>query len=924
MKRSFRGVSSICSCLAIALALLWLSGADSQDAPPRSTTIAAPNYDQLRTGDLADGKIVVPTNQVLSPAGRQVTFSGRPTDVALSSNGRLLAVLESGHVTTIDVQSGKIVSRVARSGGSFCGIVLSPDGKKLFASGIRGSIGAFDVEEYGQLEPRSPIRLPALVKQRSEDAAEGPAGPQTPKKEKSKSDADGKNAAAGLAIDSRGKLLYAVFNMRNTLAAIDIATGEIKREIPVGNAPYGVVLINDRAYVTNWAGRHPNKADATADSGTAGPVVVDPVRHIASDGSVSVVDLTAGREVTQIPVGLHPSGIAATPDMRHVLVANANSDTVSVIDTSNNKVIESISTRPAERLLFGSTPNAVVISADGKTVYVSNGANNAIAVIDFDPGHSKLRGCIPTGWYPGGIVLDSKRGELYVANVKGTGSRNQDWKGTRKVAGKEAFGYNSHDYLGSASLIPLPNAAQLAEQTKEVLANNRLTESISALAPPRPDQVPRPIPERHGEPSVIKHVLYIIKENRTYDQVFGDVERGEGDNSLCIYGREVTPNHHKLVDEFVLLDNFYCSGVLSADGHQWTNEAFVTDYLEKSFGGWPRSYPYWGGDAMAYAPTGFIWDNVLAHKKTLRVYGEFTQTTIEWKDAAKKSRPTFLDCYRDFTLQRGEIDIRSKAAIKTIEPYICPTAAGFTATVPDVHRAAQFINELAEFEKNGNLPTFMIMLLPNDHTAGTRPGTPTPAATVADNDVALGQIVEAVSRSKFWSQTAIFVVQDDPQNGFDHIDGHRTVGLVLSPYTRRGGIVDSTQYNQTSMVRTMELILGLPPMNQFDASATPMASCFADKPDFTPYKSVPNIVPLDEVNPSLASIRDPRQRYWTEMSIKQPLDDIDAADEDTLNRILWYAARGRDDTYPAWAISVVEDEDEDEVEEEERQKRKPQ
>lgn len=907
--------------LLIVFSIVLNLAVHAQDAGKPAATISGPNYDQLRTGDSADGKIVVPTNQVLSPVGRQVSFSGRPTDVALSADGRWLAVLENSRVTLIDPKEGKIVSRVPHGGGSFCGLVFSPDGKKLFASSIRGAIGVFEVEADGELEPEKPWRIPALGAPRGEDVAAGPSGPQEPKKEKAKNESDAKNAAGGLAIDSAGKTLWAVCNMRNSLTGFDLATGKIVREISVGNAPYGVVLVGNKAYVTNWAGRHPTAKDTKAESGTAGNVKVDPVRHIASDGSVSVVDLTTNREVAQVPVGLHPSGIASTPDGRYILVANANSDTVSVIAVETNKVVETISTRPAEKLLFGSAPNAIAISSDGKTAYIANGTNNAVAFVELNPGKSKLLGCIPTGWYPGGLVLDAKRGELYVANVKGLGSRSQDWKGTRKVAGKEAFGYNSHDYLGSVSLIPLPSAAQLATQTEQVLSNNRLTASISALAPPRADQPSRIIPQRHGEPSVIKHVLYIIKENRTYDQVFGDVERGEGDPSLCIYGKEVTPNHHKLVDEFVLLDNFYCSGVLSADGHQWTNEAYVTDYIEKSFGGWPRSYPYWGGDAMAYASSGFIWDNVLAHKKTLRVYGEFTQTTVEWKDAAKKTRPTFLDCYRDFIGKRGEINIRSKASIKTIEPYICPTAAGFTPTVPDVHRAEQFKNELAEFEKNGNLPNFMIMILPNDHTAGTRPNTPTPAATVADNDLALGQIVEAMSKSKFWPETAIFVVQDDPQNGFDHIDGHRTVGLVISPYTRRGGVVDSTQYNQTSMVRTMELILGLPPMNQFDASATPMASCFADKPDLTPYKSTPNIVPLDQTNPPLASIRDPRQKHWAEVSIKLPLDDIDEADEDTLNHILWHAARGRDDNYPAWAISVVEDEDEEE-EEREREKQK--
>jgi YVTN family beta-propeller protein len=895
------------------VALLTLSGVAAvclgQEArqPVKAARKVDPtNHDRLRTGDSDDGRIVVPTNQVLSPAGRQVAFSGRPTDVALSSDGRWLAALENGHVTLIDPKAGAIVSRVSHGGGSFSGIVFSPSGERLYASSIRGSIGVFSVDDQGTLTAQPPIRLPALSAHRGEDVAESTTGPQLSKRQPLRGDGDAKNACSGLAIDAAGKTLWAVFNMRNSLAEIDLPSGKVVREIPVGNAPYGIVIVGGRAYVSNWAGRHPVASDTAAESGGGTPVRVDPIRHIASDGSVSVVDLFARREVTQIAVGLHPSGIAATPDGRHVLVANANSDTISVIETATDKVVETISTRPTDKLLFGSAPNALAIDPAGKNVYVSNGTNNAIAVIEFVPGASRIVGCIPTGWYPAGVALDPRRGAIYVANIKGAGSRNLDWKGSRKIGSKAVYGYNSHDYLGTVSLIPIPSPAQLAEQTGTVLANNRHTEAISALAPPRANQPPRPVPERHGEPSVFKHVLYIIKENRTYDQVFGDIERGEGDPELCIYGRDVTPNHHQLVDDFVLLDNFYCSGVLSADGHQWTNEAYVTDYIEKAFGGWPRSYPYWGGDALAYASSGFIWDNVLAHKQTLRVYGEFVKATIEWKDRARKEKPTFLDCYRDFVEQRGEIDIRAKAAIKTLEPYLCPTAIGFPSTVPDVHRADQFIGELKDFEKNGDLPNFMIMLLPNDHTAGTRPGMPTPAAAVADNDLALGRIVEAISHSKFWKDTCIFVVQDDPQNGFDHIDGHRTVALAISPYTRRRAL-DSTQYNQTSMVRTIELVLGLPPMNQLDASATPMTNSFTDRPDFTPYKALPNRIPLDQMNPPLADIRNPRQRHWAQVSLQLDLDEVDEADENTLNRILWHAARGRDDNYPAWAVLDHED-----------------
>jgi hypothetical protein len=347
--------------------------------------------------------------------------------------------------------------------------------------------------------------------------------------------------------------------------------------------------------------------------------------------------------------------------------------------------------------------------------------------------------------------------------------------------------------------------------------------------------------------------------------------------------------------------------VLSADGHQWTDEAYATDYIEKSFGGWPRSYPYDGNDAMAYARSGFLWDNLLAHGGTLRVYGEFAKATVRWRDAARTARPTFLECYRDFLEKSDKIEIRGRATIRTLEPYLCPTAISFPLIVSDQYRAEQFLRELRELDQRGDLPRLVIISLPGNHTSGTRPGMQTPEAAVADNDLALGRIVEAVSHGRFWPTTCIFVVEDDPQNGFDHIDGHRTAALVVSPYTRRR-VVDSTNYNQTSMVRTIELILGLPPMNQLDASATAMASCFTDRPDLTPCQAVKNHIPLDRLNPQLSEIGDAARRHWAEVSLHLPLDEADEADEDTLNRILWHARRGRDDTYPSWAVLDAEDE----------------
>jgi hypothetical protein len=368
------------------------------------------------------------------------------------------------------------------------------------------------------------------------------------------------------------------------------------------------------------------------------------------------------------------------------------------------------------------------------------------------------------------------------------------------------------------------------------------------------------------------------------------MKQGNGDTSLVLFGRETTPNHHKLAEEFVLLDNFYCSGVLSADGHQWTDEAYVTDYLEKSFGNFTRSYPYDGDDAMAYASSGFIWDNVLRNKLTFRNYGEFVSAEILPKPV------TFSAIYKDFQQGTKNISIRAKTNLDQLKPYTCPTFIGFPIYVSDVYRAAEFIKELNEYEKTGNLPNFMIMLLPADHTSGTRPGLPTPRAAVADNDLALGQIVEAISNSKFWKESCILVTEDDPQAGLDHVDGHRTVGLVISPYTKRKEVV-STYYSQISMVRTIENILGLPPMNQLDNSSEPMSDCFQDKPDFTPYKSVRNNISLDELNPPINQLSG-KKLSWAKKSLEQDLDDYDRIDEDVFNRIIWHSVKGYDRPYP--------------------------
>jgi len=492
-----------------------------------------------------------------------------------------------------------------------------------------------------------------------------------------------------------------------------------------------------------------------------------------------------------------------------------------------------------------------------------------------------------------------------VANIKGVGS-------TRKLEDNEKLESNSRQYHGTLSLLPIPKSAHLSALTNRVLDNYRYPLLKEAGRPARANQLPRPIPQRVGEPSVFEHVIYIIKENRTYDQVLGDVPQGNGDPSLCIFGQNVTPNQHKIVNEFVLLDNTYCSGILSADGHQWSDSAFATDYMEKSFAGFPRSYPDGMDDsdvdAIAYAPSGFIWDNAIAHGKSLRDYGEFAITETSWKDPDKKDPLTFLDYYHDFVEQTGLIHIASRPAIESLRPYLNTQTVGWDTKIPDVFRAAQFIKELHEFEQKGEFPNLVIICLPNDHTSGTQPGAPTPAAQVADNDLALGQIVEAVSHSPFWEKTCVFAIEDDPQAGWDHVSGYRTTAYVISPYTKRHAVV-KTNYNQTSILHTIELILGLPPMNQIDATATPLSDCFTETPDFAPFVAEPTNVPLDQMNPDPQKISNSTLRKDAIKSARLPLDKVDQCPEDMLNHILWHAMKDPDEPYPQWAIAVDTDDD---------------
>ena len=810
-------------------------------------------------GERGDGSYVVSTRQVIRPAGQVLEFSGRPVDLVLSPDGRTAYAKDVRQLLAIDVATWTIRQSLAfpeRATGTMHGIAVRPDGGAVYVGAARGALLEAIVDAgTGKLGWGRQLELPGAKK-----AASYPCG---------------------ISISADASRAYVCLSMSNSLGVVDLAAGKMIGEIPVGVAPYGVAVSPDgkRAYVSNWGGRQPRTGERTADSAGT-PTLVDE-RGVASSGTVGVIDLDAGKQIVEIATGLHPSDVELSLDGGTLYVANANSDTVSVIDTRRTEVRETITVRPDPSLPFGSAVTGVCLSKDGQTLYASCGGNNAVAVVRLGQ-PSRVEGFIPAGWYPAAVV--SNASDVLIANAKGFGSRG----------GKDASKRGVKEFLGTLSKVSLPDAPRLKEYSAQVRADALVPQTLRAFErSTRASRTkPVPVPKRVGDPSVFEHCVYIIKENRTYDQVFGDIEKGNGDPALCIFGRQVSPNHHALAEQFVLLDNFYCNGVVSADGHAWATEGLANDYLEKSFGSWPRSYPFRGDDPLAFASSGFIWDNVLLHGLSFRNYGEMSGASLE------PSNSRYTDVYNDHVVERTrKIKITNEVANESLRRYTHPTYPGWSMKIPDLVRAEIFIDELRQFEAKGTLPNLVMIFLPGDHTSGTGPNNPTPASQFADNDLALGRIVEAISTSRFWPKTCIFVIEDDPQAGFDHVDGHRSIALVVSPYTKRGAVV-SEFYNQTSVLRTMELILAIPPMNQMDAMAPAMRACFTAKADLTPYRALPNEIPLNEMNPPKAVLSG-RALELAEASERLPLDAPDKADEDTLNRILWHSVRGADATYPA-------------------------
>jgi len=803
------------------------------------------------------------TGRAITPLGLQVEVGSFPVNMALSPNGRHVVVTNSGYrqfLTVLDAQDGRVTDRIevgaARSGkreGLYYGLAFGPsraDGSAtLFVSrGAEQRVASYALSGEGKLSPLpisyvtegKHVRVPAVI--------------------------------AGVATSPDGRTIYAADNTASAhsrfagYVLVYDASGARKAAIETPGFPYGIAVVRSAA-------AEGDKVYATCER----------------DGVVVVVDPRAGRVVRSIRTGKHPTGILASPAGDTLFVSNSGSDTLSIIDTRTDRVRATILLRPADvRSLPGCTPLGMALSPDGGTLYVALGDLNAVAIVD--PARARLRGYLPTGWYPTAVVVSPDGKRLFVANAKGVNVRNPN---SADVRGWGQYIQNIIE--GTVSVVETPDDAVLMDLTARVIANNRLNRT----------------PARFRNPG-IRHVIYVIKENRTYDQVFGDLPQGNGDPSLCMFPREVTPNQHALAERFVLMDNFYVCAEVSADGWNWSTSGMMSEYVARNapynYSGRGRVYDFEGQNYgspvemiglpdVATAPSGYIWDLCLKHGVSMRNYGFFLnfdedELGPDGKPLARDNVPNkraLVDItdtnFRKYDMSYADSDawvIHHAPAPNQKQSYGAHSAPS---------RISEWKREFDAFVRNRNLPRFLMLRLPRNHTSGTTPGASSPRAMVADNDYAVGQLVEAVSKSPYWQKTAIIILEDDAQNGHDHVDAHRSPCLVISPYVARA-TVDSAFYNTDSALRTMELLLGLPPMSQYDATA-PVFACFTNKPvNAEPYEAIlPPRNIIAEVNGATAY----RAQDMAALDFTRP----DAVPDELLNDVLWHAVMGADRPEPA-------------------------
>ena len=827
-----------------------------------------------------DGSVLLPNQWSLRPAGKQIALGDFPVNIAMHPSGSYVAVLHSGYgeheVIVLRIPSGKIICR-APINLSFYGIQFSRDGEELYVSGAaEEKIHRFSFKQ-GYLS--QPVEIPLR-------------------------DIKTRGIAAGLTVNNSGTTLYVASVLSHSVSVVDLQTGKVSWEYKFSD------MVTVSATSTNSSAKTFDEASITKRDEAAQEIVrardafpyscvLDEQRNrlyvsLWAQAEVAILDLNLRKEIGRFRTEEHPNELLLSKSGKYLFVANANRNSVSIIDIEAGKPMEilvavmpgvksnmsddGMQQENAEKSDWqknappGNTPNSLAVSGDEKTLYIANANVNAIAVFDIsNVGKSRSLGFIPTGWYPTSVRITSNDQYLLVANGKGTTSR-ANRHGPQPGISTPA---TMREYIGgllqgTLSIITLPKKNALEKQMSQwTVTANKGRPQI-----PKIERTPgHPIPDSLKNPKTpIKYCIYIIKENRTYDQVLGDMPEGNGDSSLCLFDELVTPNHHALAREFVLFDNFYVDGEVSADGHEWSMGAYATDFVEKT---WPInyghgssgkfSYPSEGNFPISSPAGGYLWDRAREAGVSYRSYGEFVS------NASSTNKP-------------------NTCKVPSLEGHFDPWYRSFDMDYSDALRADRFLSELHRFENEGEMPRLQIVRLPNDHTSGTTAGKLTPIAYVAENDLALGRIIEGISHSKFWTNTAIFILEDDAQNGPDHVDAHRSIAFVISPYAKRK-VVDSTMYSTSSMLRTMELILGLKPMSQFDAAATPMFNAFTATADYRPYQCKPVTVDMTARN---------KQTAWgADTSKSMDFSKEDAADDIMLNRVIWHSVKGPDVPMPA-------------------------
>lgn len=769
--------------------------------------------------DVLNSTVQLPNGWRLSPVGSSLPLGDLPLNIAVSKSGKLMAVTNNGQsvhsIQLIDPVTKKQLDQ-AIVPKAWYGLAFSADEQKLYASGGHDNRILVFSTKNNRLTRVDSISL-------------GKPWPN-------------KIGTAGLTIDDSRTILYVVTRDDKMLYAVDLVSKQTLYTYYIGAEAYTCVLSPNKKtlYISVWGG-----------------------------DKVLFFDTEKIQVKQAIKVGDNPNELLLNQSGKILYVANANDNSVTVIETASGKELEVLNAALYPDAPSGSTSNGLALSADQRTLYIANADNNCLAVFDVaEPGKSRSKGFIPTGWYPTNVKVLGKT--IFVSNGKGFSSQANPY-GPNPARRKEDVVYQGGDknkpldvqyiaglFKGTMSIIPEPDAAVLARYSKAVYTNTPYKKEQELLAK---GEKGNPIPMKVGDSSPMKYVFYIVKENRTYDQVLGDVPEGNGDTSLVLFGEKVTPNQHKLVKDFVLLDNFYVDAEVSADGHNWSLGAYATDYLEKnwptSYGGRGGSYDAEGNRAVANNKAGFIWDHCKRHGVSYRTYGEFA------------------DNY--------------KPNIPVLKGHICPYFTGWDESVRDTVRVSQWKRDFDSLVAINQLPRLNTVRLINDHTEGLRKGKPTPFAHVADNDLAVGLFIEHLSKSPVWKESVVFIIEDDAQNGPDHVDAHRSTAYLAGPFVKRG-FVDHTMYSTTSMLRTIELILGMPPMTQYDAAATPMYRCFTNQPDYTSFTHLPANINLNDKNGV--------DNILSKLSEGFDLSKEDAVPDLLFNEVLWKGIKGMHRPFP--------------------------